>query len=109
MALVEQLLADGGDEALGDAVLPRAPVTRPGWLHLHRPQRRRRSRVGWTSAFLSGLAPDVPDAREDVEWRDTALEQALRVRSAEPGCAHQSATVHQSASAVGRAARRFRM
>lgn len=36
--VVEQLPPDGGDEAFGNAVLPGALVTGPGWLDAHRPE-----------------------------------------------------------------------
>jgi hypothetical protein len=41
------------------------------------------------SSLLEVLAPDVPRAREDLERDAFALEQPLRVGSAEPGGAHQ--------------------
>lgn len=62
----EQLLADGGDEALGDAVLPRAPVARPGRLHLHRPQRRRHS------GREEGIAVEDHETRRRLERKGLA-------------------------------------
>jgi hypothetical protein len=38
--VVEQLPPDGGDEALGDAVLPRAPVASPDARDVHGPEQR---------------------------------------------------------------------